>query len=72
MIVSVTFVDPLPAGSDEGLKEAVAPAGRPVTEKLTGAGNVVPFVGVREKAKFAVPPGETVCAAGPDVAKARS
>jgi hypothetical protein len=40
--VSVTVVAPLPAASDVGLNVAANPVGKPETEKVTAAGNVVP------------------------------
>jgi hypothetical protein len=40
--VKTTLVAELPAASEGGLNVAVNPAGKPVVEKVTAAGNVVP------------------------------
>ena len=45
-MLSVTVVAPLPAATEDGLKVAVNPAGKPEAEKVTAAGNVVPPVGL--------------------------
>ncbi len=51
-------VVPLSWLQEEGVMVAVAPAGRPVRDKVIGAGKIVPLVG---RIESAVPPGVTVC-----------
>jgi len=46
---SVTVVAALPEAMDDGLKVAVAPVGRPVAEKETAAGMVVPPIGATDR-----------------------
>jgi hypothetical protein len=59
-MVSVTFVDPLPAARIDGENVAVAPVGSPLTDKVTAAGKVVLPTGLTMNVYTAVPPGITV------------
>jgi len=59
-MVNVMVVAPDPAAIEFGEKTAVAPGGKPLTEKLTAAGMVVAFSGVTVKVKDTGKPGITV------------
>jgi hypothetical protein len=60
---SVTFVNDDPADRVDGVRVPVAPGGRPLKLKVTGAGKVAPFEGPSAKVYVAIPPGTTVCEA---------
>ena len=58
--VNVTVVAADPAGSVAGEKVEVAPAGKPRTDSVTGAGKVVALTGVKVTPKTAIPLGGAV------------
>jgi hypothetical protein len=64
--VRITFVRLEPAGRTCGVIVAVAPGGKPLTERVTGAGKVVIPTGARLRLYVAVPPGATVVVVEPD------
>jgi len=60
LMVSVDVAGELPGVTEAGVKEAVAPAGRPLAENVTVL-EYEPLMGVTEMTKLAVPPRVTVC-----------